>query len=661
MNALVGGRYQIVGSLGSGGTSLVQRARDLRGGPDVAIKRLRPEFSSNSALRRRFLREGELARRLDDPTIVRVLGVGEDADVPFLVLELVGGATLRRTLQQRRRLDLGAARAIVTPLVRALDHAHAAGIVHRDVKPENVFVNGREVKLGDFGSARVVSLASVTGASLTWGTPEYVAPELFSRGRADPRSDFYSLGAILYEVLTGRPPWSRTQTLGRLTSTKPPPLSPSGAGEAIDRLVTDLLAPDPSDRPASGTEILRRLSEPAPLALTSKHACPACGQRRADDVPFCFSCGQEVLRIDRAQPGEWRVVLQDLAEDAATAEKLLRLMSPLCRPTNRPLLFLTGNYLLYSETERKQGIAFPAVLFSGLTEKASRELEALFRGQGFDVQAIEAAPTIPTRPVKPPGAPLNKFQLAVGSTYIGWAVFLLSHHILAGIATGAGFLALMPLIHRYRRRVASRKAKGLFDLREELAPVPVADHLLHEAATSAAKIRAPEVRALFADVSTELYRLMRQAAELDRRAAESGLQSTERDLERRALLAAPSLQKRLIRLAEQLDALDGALEGTTEGELMASLARLERTAATAAAETSAVDAARRDLQATLERREQAELERARLSAKLCELLGRLRDAYQRTRELGALDDDEAATVEAASAELDAFLATPDRP
>ncbi|HEX3903223.1 MAG TPA: protein kinase [Polyangia bacterium] len=656
MNALVGGRYQIVGHLGAGGTSLVQRARDLRGGPDVALKQLRPEFSRNPALRRRFQREGNLVRQLNDTTIVRVIDVGEEADGPFLVLELVEGPTLRQLLDQGRKFDPAAVRTIMTSLTRALDQAHAAGIVHRDVKPANIFVEGWTVRLGGFGNARVVSLASVTGASLTWGTPEYVAPELFSRGRADPRSDFYAVGVILHEMLTGRPPWSRSEILGHLTSKHPPLLSVTGAGEEVDRLIADLLAPEPSDRPASGREIMSRLSEPSAVATVSKTACSACGEKRPDDVPRCFSCGQEVLRIDRTQKGGWRLVLRDISEDAATTEKLLWLLSPLSQPTNRPLLFLTGNKQLYSESERKQGIDFPAVLFSGLGESAARDLESLFRAQGFDVEAVEGEPVVPGRLARPPGNRANRFHLAAVSIYAAWTVHFFSHSIFAAGAAGAALIPLILGIHRYRWRASARKMPGLFRLKDDLAPVPIADYLLSGATKSASQIQAPEARAIFVDLSTEIYRLTRRAAELDRRAAETGLQSTERELVSRALLAAPALVERLRRLAKRLDGLDAALNGTTDGELMASIARLERAAAAPGAEQSAIEDVRSDLEATLERREATELERARLSAKLCELLGRLRTVYQRVRSLRGPEDEEATTMEQAAGELDAFLA-----
>ena len=290
LKQLVAGRYQVLGELGGGGTSLVYSARDVTGGPDVALKRLRPEFANNGSIKRRFVREAELTRRLDHPAIVRLLDVAEDEGAPLLVLELVRGRTLRQVLDSGQLLDHIGDPIDRHPIAHALDHAHGRGIVHQDLKPENLFVDGWTIKLADFGNARVVSLASVTGASMTWGTPEYVAPELFSRGRADPRSDFYSLGVILYEMLTGRRPWSRAETLARLAATGgPPKLAPTGAGEGLDRLLSDLLAPSPADRPASGDEILLRLSDTSGVALPTKSTCAACGADRPDDVPRCFS------------------------------------------------------------------------------------------------------------------------------------------------------------------------------------------------------------------------------------------------------------------------------------------------------------------------------------------------------------------------------------
>jgi serine/threonine-protein kinase len=182
MIRIVGGRYNILETLGGGGTALVHRAAVMGGGDDVAIKELRPQFAADPALRRRFLREAQLARQLDHPGIVRLLDADEDGGVPFMVMELVKGETLRQALDRDGKLAFGYARSLFIDVARALDHAHGRGIIHRDVKPQNIFITEAGAKLGDFGNARVVSLASVTGASLTWGTPEYVAPECSCAG-----------------------------------------------------------------------------------------------------------------------------------------------------------------------------------------------------------------------------------------------------------------------------------------------------------------------------------------------------------------------------------------------------------------------------------------------------------------------------------------------
>src|SRR5262245_39964102 len=311
MTRLVAGRYRIVATLGGGGTALVYRASAVGGGPDVAIKELRPQFAAEAAVRRRFLREAELSRQLDHPGIVRLLDAGDEAGIPYIVQELVVGETLRQMIDRGGKLAFGYARSLFIDVARALDHAHGRGIIHRDVKPQNIFVTAAGARLGDFGNARVVSLASVTGASLTWGTPEYVAPEVFVRGRADPRSDLYSLGAVLYEMLTGELPWSRSETLTRLggRADSARAFAPTGLGQYVDRFLADLLAFSPADRPASGEEAVMRFSDPQAAPTASKTTCPACGAARSADVPQCLSCGEQVLTLRHDANEDWRLVL----------------------------------------------------------------------------------------------------------------------------------------------------------------------------------------------------------------------------------------------------------------------------------------------------------------------------------------------------------------
>jgi Protein kinase domain len=651
----VAGRYEIVEALGGGGTSLVHRARDVRGGPDVALKILRPQFAADPSLRKRFLREAVLARRLEHPAIMRVLDAGENAGAPYLVLELVRGETLRRVLDREGTLAAERALAIVAALASALDHAHGRGVLHRDLKPQNVFVDGSEVKLGDFGNARVVSLASVTGASLTWGTPEYVAPEVFVRGRADPRSDLYALGVVWHETLTGRLPWTRAELLTRLhaAAAARPVLAPSGAGKRVDDLIAELLSASVTDRPASGAEVLARLSTGGALAPTRKLACLSCGAPRPDDVPRCLACGAAVPRLGHTGEGRWRLVLDELADDAEATERLFRFFEPIVKPVGRPLLFITGNQALYSKAELGTGIRLPAVVMNRLDEDTARTLTSLCRVQGLAVRALEGTKE-DLAPRRSQG-PLWRRALAFAPMAV--VAGLISHTVLGSVVVGAlGAVIVGFGVLKERRRIG--RERGLLELRDGIEAQPAAEALLTGAAGAARQVRAPEVRALFADVSIELYRLTRRAESLRARARAA---SSELALLERTIAEAPALTERLGAMAAHLDALDDALATGSEGELMQTLARLERAAGAPGADRGALAATRRDVEATLERRGAAEQERARLSAALCQLLGGLRQVYRRALTLETFDEHTARAVEAASAELDVYLAGRDAP
>ena len=657
MRGLVGGRYRLVETLGGGGTSIVFRAAQGGGLPDVAIKQLRPQFAADPTLRRRFLREAELARTLDHPGIVRVLDAGEDGDVPFLVLELLHGETLHARLQRERSLLPVAAWPIFIALARALGYAHGQGVIHRDVKPANVFLTDAGVRLGDFGNARVVSLASVTGASLTWGTPEYVAPEVFMRARADPRSDLYSLGVVLYEMLAGRLPWSRSETLARLAGGHAArAIPPTGFSPEADALLGRLLAFTPADRPASAEEAMAQLSNPAG-AVVATARCQSCGAARPADVPRCLACGHEVPRLTHDPRGRWRLVLDQLEDDPTATARLLGVLDPIADPSERSIKFLTGPRELYSQEEVSNGIALPAVLFNGLDAETARSLESLFRRDGLEVSAVDgtsiggamraALRGVNRRRAVALAAPLLAF-VGLGATG--------SHVLRAGLVGGMCVMLLVGItvgVGRWlARRRKSGESRGVFSLREEIASGPKAEALLAGVAGTVGAVRAPEVRALLADVATELYRLTRRAEQLARGAAAP---SSELDLLRRTIDGAPALLELLRRMAARLDDLDAALDGQSEGELMQALARLERASGMPGADRTALAATRRDLEATLERRHAVEQERARVSAKLCQLLGRLRLVYRQAAAIQTSADQEARAIEAAAAELDALL------
>ena len=335
---------------------------------------------------------------------------------------------------------------------------------------------------------------------------------------------------------------------------------------------------------------------------------------------------------------------------------MLSLVDPIAAPPTRALQFLTGNRDLYSPAEIGGGIDLPAVLFAELDAPTAQSLEARFRREGLDVRAVDgnsiarAMDTV-VRRLSPKRVLTVLFPVAA----LAW-VSMRGHGLFGVVVTWLSALTMVAAAKMFDLWKEHRRGRrGVFTLRDEIASGPVAHAMLAEAVGALGAIRAPEVRALLGDVATELYRLARRAEQLG---AESPGASSEGDLLRRTVATAPVLIDGLRRMAARLDDLDAALDGQTEGELMQALTRLERAAAVPGAERAPLAATRMDVEATLERRHAAEQERARLSAKLCQLLGHLRVVYREAATMDTAADRDARALEAASAELDALLAAP---
>lgn len=214
---LIGGRYELGELLGRGGMAEVRQARDTRLGRTVAVKRLRTDLASDATFQARFRREAQSSASLNHPSIVSVYDTGEemstdgtDVAQPYIVMERVQGRTLRDIIREGRKILPERALEITSDVLAALDYSHRAGIIHRDIKPGNVMLTpAGDVKVMDFGIARAVSDASstMTQTAAVVGTAQYLSPEQARGETVDSRSDVYSTGCLLYELLTGRPPF----------------------------------------------------------------------------------------------------------------------------------------------------------------------------------------------------------------------------------------------------------------------------------------------------------------------------------------------------------------------------------------------------------------------------------------------------------------------
>ena len=305
--ALLGGRYELREALGRGGMATVRRGFDTRLGRPVAVKQLVPTLAADPVCQARFQREARSSARLSHPAIVAVFDTGAQSDpdtevsIPYLVMELVDGQTLRELLRSGGKVAPERALELTRDVLEALGHSHEAGIVHRDIKPANVMVTATgAVKVMDFGIARAVAETSTdfTQTASVVGTAHYLSPEQARGEKVGFSSDLYSAGCLLYELLTGRPPFVGESVLSviyqhvREAPVPPSELDPE-VGPEVDAVVLKALAKDPADRYGSArdmrTDIDRVLAGhqpaaaavPVPVAATPASVASA---GLADDV-----------------------------------------------------------------------------------------------------------------------------------------------------------------------------------------------------------------------------------------------------------------------------------------------------------------------------------------------------------------------------------------
>ncbi len=264
-NTVLEQRYRVDSVIARGGMSCVYRGMDLRLDRPIAIKIMDAKLAEDPRFVERFQLEARAAARLHHPGVVAVHDQGIDGSYPYLVMELVSGGTLRDLLNERGPLEPALACAIAEPVLSALATAHAAGLVHRDVKPENVLIgSGGTVKVADFGLVRAISGVSLTSDQVILGTVAYLSPEQVATGRTEPRSDVYAAGVLLYEMLTGEVPYTADTAISvayrHVNDDVPAPSARrSELPAALDDLVLRATRRDPRARPADAGVFLAQL------------------------------------------------------------------------------------------------------------------------------------------------------------------------------------------------------------------------------------------------------------------------------------------------------------------------------------------------------------------------------------------------------------------
>ncbi|BCW05487.1 Stk1 family PASTA domain-containing Ser/Thr kinase [Arthrobacter sp. NtRootA1] len=376
----VDGRYHVRSRLARGGMSTVYLATDQRLERDVALKVLHPHLANDETFLERLSREAKAAASLSHPHVVSVLDQGEDGHIAYLVMEYVKGHTLRDVINQQGALPPRLALALIDPVIEGLAAAHGSGLIHRDIKPENVLIadDGR-IKVGDFGLARAVTATTSTGALI--GTVAYLAPELVLGKPADARSDVYSAGIMLYEMLTGKQPYAGESPIqvayqhvnaavGRPSEAAP------GLAEDLDELVQWCTAVDAENRPVDGSALLSEL----------RH------------IRTTLSDEQ----LDHRQPSSRPLSTAASVEAAAPRENPTEALATTASPTefiphqSNPTTVMAAS----ARQPRNAGLALPGV-DDDLRQPGKREQKKLERQQAKDQTRAAATPVRPLREGNP--------------------------------------------------------------------------------------------------------------------------------------------------------------------------------------------------------------------------------------------------------------------
>ena len=265
INAVFDGRYQILDVIGEGGMAVVYKATDLQTGETVALKMLKDSISDNTQALRRFINESKAVAMMDHANIVKILDVSVKSEHKFIVMEYIKGITLRDYMNKKHKLSWQDASSFIAQILHALDHAHMRGVIHRDIKPQNIMImEGGFIKVADFGIAKLPNAETVTMIDHAVGTIYYISPEQARGKKIDPRSDLYSLGVMFYEMLTDELPFMAETSYAIMTkhineAPVPPRQKVPQLPVGIEQIILCAMEKDPARRYQNASQMLRHI------------------------------------------------------------------------------------------------------------------------------------------------------------------------------------------------------------------------------------------------------------------------------------------------------------------------------------------------------------------------------------------------------------------
>ncbi|MDX1510307.1 MAG: PASTA domain-containing protein [Nitriliruptorales bacterium] len=375
-------RFELGRELGRGGMATVWRARDLELGRQVAVKLLHPEHAANPAFVDRFQREARAAASVTHPNLVGLHDQGREGDAVFLVMELVEGQSLRDLLRAEETLSPGEVVAVLGPAADGLAAVHAQGLVHRDVKPENILITSTgQVKVADFGLARVAASTSVTmGRDHVLGSLHYVAPEAVRGRPVDARADVYALGVVAWECLVGRPPieGDNPATVATLHATTDIPApSANGAAPDLDAAILAATARDPDARLPDAAAFARRVREGVTAAAVPLTVLDRSGDEAAGRVPRASS-GTAMIPLDATET----VVTGTAGPEPSGSGRRRVSRRTLVRAAGATTLTAVGGWLLWDR------LFAPVRDIPDLAGVQEVDARAALAASGFDVHTI---------------------------------------------------------------------------------------------------------------------------------------------------------------------------------------------------------------------------------------------------------------------------------